>query len=228
MKPDQGNWWSVLHEIEGFQYFENQKQAESACREQNLCFTQLPVGSSARGLVTIDASVSAAETGQPGILFKRENGYWETFDHQQTRAYSEKASFDHAASRVLAAAQADDQDAEISLLASLFRCPIYTARNKEQVEQAMARVKFLHELRGAESLSYRLSAAGFDGEQWRIVGAERAIASKTRDALVALSGAHYLGAKLDKIVLPASQSLGNSGWKWANAILKIHKRAAKG
>jgi len=225
---DLGDWWRVVHEIEGFQYLEMQEEAEKICREHRLAFSQLPIGTSKNGIITFDGSIGAVESGEPGILILKENGFWKPCDHHRSRSYTENVAFAHMALRGADAEKTGDEDSEVSLLASLYRCPIYTAASVEQVEKTMERVKTLHQRRGAESLSHRLSSAGLNGEQWRIVGAERAIAGKTRDALVSLTGAHYLGAKLSMIVLPASQSLGNAGWKWANSILKVHKRAAKG
>ena len=187
-------------------------------------FTLAPLGRMGGRVAALDCSVAAVEAGLPGLLLLREDGYWEPASGPANHSYREKGAFSELAKRLENARKDGSEDLEISLLAGLFRRPVYTANGASDVQNAMDRLLALHAARGAESLSFRLSESRLDAEKWRIIGAERAIAGRTRDALVALSGAHFLGASLEMIAFPAGQCLGHSGWKWGGQLLKFHKK----
>ena len=115
----------------------------------------------------------------------------------------------------------------MSFHAELIRHPIYTAAGREQLESVFENILQMQATLGAETLSHRLAEAGFSGEKWRVIGAERAIAGRIRDAVVALSGATFLGANTEFLGLPVAQCLGNAGWKWGSIALKFHKKRWK-
>jgi len=212
-------------ELETTGLFETEQEAIAETKGVSLPFTILPIGRSKGRLVAIDASVAALEAGRMGLVEARDNGFWSPLvNNQQGKIFAEKVGFSSLIHRVNECRKSGDEDMEVSLMAALFRRPVYTADHTDQVMDAMDRVLELHKARGAETLSHRLSTARTDGEKWRIVGAERAIAGRTRDAVVALSGAHFFGAELSMIALPAAQTLGNAGWKWNSRMLKFHKR----
>jgi hypothetical protein len=212
-------------ELETTVLFQNEQEAMAETKGISVPFTILPIGRSKGRLVAIDASVAALETGRLGLVEARENGYWAPLsNNQQGQVFAEKVGFSALVHRVNECQKSGDEDMEVSLMSALFRRPVYTAEHTDQVMEVMDRVHELHKARGAETLSHRLSTARTDGEKWRIVGAERAIAGRTRDAVVALSGAHFFGAELSMIALPAAQTLGNAGWKWNSRMLKFHKR----
>ena len=188
----------------------------------------MPIGFSQERLIGLDASVSAIEAGRLGLLQRNNEGYWTPLvDLPQGKIFREKVGFTALVERVNESRKNGDEDMEVSLLSALFRRPIYTAERSGEVEEMMERVLTLHASRGAETLSHRLATAGRNGEEWRIIGAERAIAGRTRDAIVALTGAHFFGADLTMIALPAAQTLGNAGWTWNSRILKFHKKRLK-
>jgi len=219
------SWMAHWEELETTVLFENEQEAMTETRGISLPFTILPIGRSKDRLVAIDASVAALEAGRMGLIEARDNGYWAPItNNQQGKTFAEKVGFSALVRRVDECRKSGDEDMEVSLMAALFRRPVYTAEHTDQVLAVMERVHELHKARGAETLSHRLSTAETDGEKWRIVGAERAIAGRTRDAVVALSGAHFFGAELSMIALPAGQTLGNAGWKWNSRMLKFHKR----
>ena len=218
-------WEQHWNELDGSVLFMDEREAMKECGSAPIPFTVLPIGIRNNHVIGLDASVSAIEAGRLGLVESTKTGFWTPLvNTKQGQVFRDKVGFSSLVERVRESQRNGDEDMEVSLLSALFRRPIYTAEQPGEVEEMMERVLTLHASRGAETLSQRLSAAGRDGEKWRIIGAERAIAGRTRDAIVALSGAHFWGAELHMIALPASQTLGNAGWKWNSRMLKFHKK----
>lgn len=214
--------------VEDFHPFESADIAITECGHANIPFSLLPIGRANQALIAVDVSVAAMEAGEMGVLRQKENEFWAFAGAPERSAHLESLiGFEPGAIRVHQATSRGDSDTEVSLLAQLLRRPIYTASHRESILSILDRVRSLQASRGAESLTHRLAKDGLDAEEWRIVGAERAIAGRTRDALVCLTGAHFLGSSLELLALPAAQTYGNSGWKWGGQVLKFHKRRAK-
>ena len=77
---------------------------------------------------------------------------------------------------------------------------------------------------GVDPILKRMAEAGLDGEQWRIIGAERAIANRIQDAVRAMQGAHFLGATLELLTPTLQRIASRSGWGFVARLLKHNQR----
>ena len=130
-------------------------------------------------------------------------------------------SFDVAA---CLAADTHDVEKEASLLALAFKRPIYTAASVDQVIAAQERLVTLQKERGIDFQALRLARAGQDGEAWRLIGAERAIAGRVRDAWVALEGALFFGCNRTAAFKVLEGMFRRGGWEWAGRLLRFHRQ----
>ena len=210
-----------------FEAFTTPDDARRACAEIPMSFSLVPLGKRGDEILVTDLSVASAEAEILAPLVLCSSGYCTPTDSELGELYREKVSFAEKAEQIERTRKKGELDKVVSFHADLMRRPIYTATGTDQLMQVFTEILELQDTRGAETLSHRLAVAGDDGEKWRIIGAERAIAGRIRDAVVALSGAAFLGARTEFLGLPASQCLGNAGWKWASTALKFHKKRWK-
>ncbi len=120
------------------------------------------------------------------------------------------------------AERASASDKKVSLLALAFKRPVYTAGSLAAVTGAQRQILALEEHRGIDFQAVRLARAGQDGEAWRIIGAERAIAGRIRDVLVALEGALVFGCNRPAAFKVLGGMFKRGGWEWAGRLLRFH------
>lgn len=119
----------------------------------------------------------------------------------------------HAAEAAVARAAGRSHDEAARLVAALRR-PLYTAESLLEIGAVQDRALALEAETSVDPLTLRLARAGLDAEAWRTVGAERAVAGRTGDALRALDGALFLGAPLDAVRPARERLLVRAGWAW--------------
>ena len=215
-------------QMEGLTLFQTIDAAFAATTPHPVPFSILPVGEYKGALIGVDLSIAAVQADTLSLLEFKENGFWAFLSTPgDESSWEEKVGFEAIAELARQAESAGEWSTEASHLSQAMRRPLYTAKDAASIQHLTQRILDLEEAHGAEAHVLRLAKAGLDAEAWRLVGAERAIAAKTRDGLVCLSAAHFLGAQLDRIQLPVSQIYSRAAWRWGNHTLKFHKRCEK-
>ncbi len=215
-------------QMEGLTLFQTIDAAFAATTPHSVPFSILPVGECQGNLVGVDLSVAAVQAETLSLLQLKENGFWSFLRIPGTHvSWEDKVGFEALAELARQAESVGEWSTEASHLSQAMRRPLYTAKDSASIQHLIQRILDLEEAHGAEAHVLRLAKAGLDSEAWRLVGAERAIAAKTRDGLVCLSAAHFLGSRLDRIQLPVSQIYSRAAWRWGNQSLKFHKRCEK-
>lgn len=164
----------------------------------------LPIGETDDGLIVLDLCAVALERGvlpvlrlcQGGVFFESISpslAVWaqarpNSLDDSRSHPTSFAVHADHALS------EPSDSFGVAALWANVFQRPLYTARSWDQICTVQAGMIAAGEHVGADPLALRLARCGLDAEQWRVVGAERAVANRVRCALRAMEGALFLGA----------------------------------
>lgn len=124
----------------------------------------------------------------------------------------------HAAEAERARAEGRTNDEAARVVAALRR-PLRTADGLEEIVAVQGRALALETVTSVDPLTLRLARAGLDAEAWRTVGAERAVAGRTGDALRALDGALFLGAPLVAVRPAYERLLIRANWAWARPLL---------
>ena len=177
----------------------------------------LPVGVTTEGdVLALDLCAEAAERGRLPVLASRDDRFFrhvapslgvfvqaasrealaqEPFTLPFAKARKRApTSFELHARAAVAARAASDASEEAARIVAALRRPLYSAADIDQIGALLARAPELEGQGFADPLTLRLGRAGLDGAAWRNIGAERAIAGRTQDALRAIEGALFLGA----------------------------------
>lgn len=211
-----------------------QSARQAASRfSQALPLSVLPVGENRDGLIVLDLCAAGLERGVLPVLHLQWNNlFFESIAPSMEvwingPAVLANSISDHPTSFAVYAEHVLSEPGESYGLAArwaqVFERPLYTARSFEQIRIAQSHVLTCGETIGIDPLALRLARCGLDSEQWRIVGAERAVANRVRCALRALEGALFLGAPRTAIAKVVERMARAAGWTVAVRLLRWHQ-----
>jgi len=188
----------------------------------------LPIGFRGEQIIAMDTSTAAIERNVAPLYISTQTPYWElksivTLEGNTSEEDAPYISFQHASQAAKEAGQEQTQKTEAHLLSRALHSPLFSARNQEEISWVQNRALSLEDQQGFDAFGLRLADAGMDGQAWRVIGAERAIANRVRFAIHAFHCAHFFGIST-QILAPALTLIhGRASWPWANHLLKLHK-----
>jgi len=215
-----------------------EQQGWTLCRDSDEAFDVLralsaplplslfPLGFRGEQIIALDTSPASIERGVAPLYISTNTPFWEwgSFVSLQGEHTDEEArhnSFHHAAKAAKEAGESDTLKTEAHFLNRALQSPLFSAKNLEEVAWVQDRALALHQSQGFDSFGIRLADAGTDGQAWRVVGAERAIANRVRVAVHAFHGAHFFGISRDVLAPALTRIHGRASWPWANHLLKL-------
>jgi hypothetical protein len=206
-----------------------------------LPLTVLPVGLCARGLLALDPCAEAVERGRLPVVLTTDGRFFRHLapslaalpadpldDDLQGLPFSKAVKRAPAALHLQAAegraaqARGVAKDEAARVVAALRR-PLHTASSDEELAWVFERALALDPEGLVDPLTLRLARAGFDATAWRTVGAERAIAGKSADAIRALEGAQFLGAPSGDILPILERLYVRSGAAFGPMLAQVHE-----
>jgi hypothetical protein len=188
----------------------------------------LPIGFRGEQVMAMDTSSAAIERNLAPLYVSTQTPYWElksivTAEGNTSKEDAPYISFQHASQAAKEAAQKETQKAEAPLLNRALHSPFFSARNQEDIAWVQHRALSLEDQQGFDAFGLRLADAGIDGQAWRVIGAERAIANRVRFAIHAFHCAHFFGISTEVLAPALTHIHGRASWPWANHLLTLHK-----
>jgi hypothetical protein len=187
----------------------------------------LPLGAGPRGPVVLDLSGAAVERRAHWALAWDGDafaylGSWELTPEAGwvwRPGGADPATLDAMVEQARAATDPQERASRLSL--ALLR-PMYTEGTRGALAWAQATLLELGQAAGVDPHALRLAKAGRDGEAWRTVAAERAIAGRVREGLAGLEGALWLGCDTTTAHRIAERLYNRMGWGFNTRLLRLH------